>query len=137
MKLIPLCFLLASFCLLIGSNPALAHHGFAGRYDEANPVTVTGTVVEFQFMNPHSQITFDVKDDKGNLQRWEAELGSAGQLHRAEGWGKDTLKPGDIVTISGPRAKNGANDMNLSHQSRIVMTDSGKEIHNSYEKADQ
>ena len=128
---------LASFGLLIGSGPALAHHGFAGRYDEANPVTVTGTVVEFQFMNPHSQITFDVKDEKGNLQRWEAELGSAGQLHRAEGWDKDTLKPGDKVTISGPRAKNGANDMNLSHQSRIVMTDNGKEIHNSYEKADQ
>jgi hypothetical protein len=137
MKFTSVCFLLVSFCLLIGSGPALAHHGFAGRYDEANPVTVTGTVVEFQFMNPHSQITFDARDEKGNVQRWEAELGSAGQLHRAEGWDKDTLRPGDKVTISGPRAKNGANDMNLSHQSRIVMTDSGKEIHNSYEKADQ
>jgi hypothetical protein len=83
-------------------------------------------------MNPHSMITFDVKDDSGKVERWEAELGAAGQLHRADGWDKDTLKPGDRVTISGPRAKNGADDMNLSHQSRIVMTDTGKEIHNSY-----
>lgn len=127
----------ASFSLGLISAPALAHHGFAGRYDEANPVTVSGTVVEYQFMNPHSVITFDVKDDKGNMQRWEAELGSAGQLHRADGWDKDTLKPGDHVTITGPRAKNGANDMNLSHQSRIVLTDTGKELHNSIEKADQ
>lgn len=127
----------ASFSLGIISSPVFAHHGFAGRYDEANPVTVSGTVVEYQFMNPHSMITFDVKDDKGNVQRWEAELGSAGQLHRADGWDKDTLKPGDHVTITGPRAKNGANDMNLSHQSRVVLTDTGKELHNSIEKSDQ
>lgn len=137
MRIKAVCFSFSLFALLLGSAPVFAHHGFAGRYDEANPVTVSGTVVEFQFMNPHSQITFEVKDDKGNVQRWEAELGSAGQLHRAEGWDKDTLKPGDKVTISGPRAKNGSNDMNLSHQSKIVLTDTGKEIHNSYEKADQ
>lgn len=127
----------ASLVLLLEAAPVFAHHGFAGRYDEANPVTVTGTVVEFQFMNPHSMITFDVKDDSGKVERWEAELGAAGSLHRADGWDKDTLKPGDRVTISGPRAKNGAPDMNLSHQSRIVMTDSGKEIHNSYKAPGQ
>jgi hypothetical protein len=130
-------FLFGFISLALVSAPVFAHHGFAGRYDEANPVTVSGTVVEYQFMNPHSMITFDVKDDKGNVQRWEAELGSAGQLHRMDGWDKDTLKPGDHVTIIGPRAKNGANDMNLSHQSRVVMTDTGKEIHNSYEKSEQ
>src|ERR1700691_4134369 len=100
------CSLLACSSLLLGSSPGFAHHGFAGRYDEANPVTVTGTVVEFQFMNPHSQIIFDATDEEGAVQRWQAELGSAGQLHRAEGWDKATLKPGDRITISGPRAKN-------------------------------
>ena len=52
--------------LFLISRPALAHHGFAGRYNEENPVTVTGTVIELQFMNPHSSIIFEVKDANGN-----------------------------------------------------------------------
>ena len=99
-----------------------------------NPVTVTGTVLELQFENPHSFIIFEVKDASGKAERWQAELGGAGQLRRADGWSKDTLKPGDKITIIGPRAKSGAPDMNLSHESRIVMTDTGKEIHNSMKK---
>ena len=112
------------------SSPLFAHHGFAGRYDEANPITITGTVVELQFINPHSQIIFEVKGPKGDVQRWHAELGAAAAMHR-EGWSKDTLKPGDKITIFGPPAKNGTFDMNLSHESRIIMADTGKVIHDS------
>jgi Family of unknown function (DUF6152) len=132
--------LLGTLCLAAGlmlaTLPAAAHHGFAGRYDEEHPVTVSGTVVEFQFMNPHSAIIFDVRDASGKVERWHAELGSAGSLHRADGWNEDALKPGDKITIIGPRAKNGANDMNLSHQSKITLTDTGKVIHDSM-RADQ
>ena len=117
---------------LLLSVPLFAHHGFAGRYDEVNPITLTGTVLELQFVNPHSIIVFEAKAEKtGNVERWQAELGGASVLHRNDGWTKDTLKPGDKITITGPRAKNGAPDMNLSHESRIVMTDTGKEIHNT------
>lgn len=130
----PLNNLLRSFALLAGlflvSSPAFAHHGFAGRYDEANPITITGTVVELQFINPHSQIVFDAKGPSGEMQRWHAELAAASNLHR-EGWNKDTLKPGDKITILGPAAKNGTPDMNLSHESRITLTDSGKVVHDS------
>jgi Family of unknown function (DUF6152) len=122
--------------LFLVSKPAFAHHGFAGRYDEENPVTVTGTVVELQFMNPHSSIIFEVKDAKGNPVRWQAELASATAMHRADGWTKDTLKPGDRITITGPQNRNGLGDMNLSHESKIVMTDTGKVVHDSM-KADQ
>jgi Family of unknown function (DUF6152) len=125
-----------AFALFLVSQPVLAHHGFAGRYDEENPVTVTGTVLELQFMNPHSSVVFEVKDAKGNPVRWQAELGSASAMHRGDGWTKDTLKPGDKVTITGPQNKNGLGDMNLSHESKIVMADSGKVIHDSI-KADQ
>ena len=117
--------------LVVSSAPAFAHHGFAGRYDEENPITVQGTVVELQFTNPHSVIVFDVKEASGKTERWQAELGGASMLHRNDGWSKDTLKPGDKITITGPRAKNGAPDMNLSHESKITMTDTGKVIHNS------
>ena len=64
------------------------------------------------------------------MQRWHAELAAASSMHR-DGWTKDTLKPGDKITILGPAAKNGTFDMNLSHESRITVTDSGKVIHDS------
>ena len=129
--------LLASFCVMAAglfllSGPVLAHHGFAGRYDEEHPYTVQGTVLEFQFINPHSAIIFEAKDQSGTMQRWHAELGGANALNRADGWTKDTLKAGDKITIVGPRNKNGSNDMNLSHESKISLTDSNKEIHNSF-----
>ena len=128
-------FFISLAALLLGS-PVLAHHGFAGRYDEDHPITVTGTVVDLQFMNPHSFIFFDATDKNGKTERWQAELGSAQQLNRNEGWTRTTLKPGDKITIIGPQNKNGSGDMNLSHESKIIMTDTGKVIHNSI-KAEQ
>ena len=128
-------FLLPAVGLFVVSVPVLAHHGFAGRYDEEHPYTVQGTVLEFQLENPHSAIIFEVKDKNGAAQRWHAELGGANALRRADGWERDTLKPGDKITIIGPRNKNGSNDMNLSHESKITMTDTGKTIHNSFRSA--
>src|SRR5271154_6626744 len=94
--------LLVSFSALLLAGPALAHHGFAGRYDEEHPTTVSGTVVELQFFNPHSIIVFDVKDAKGVTTRWQAELGSANIMTRGDGWTRTTLNPGDQATIPGP-----------------------------------
>lgn len=120
-----------SLVALLLASPALAHHGFAGRYDEEHPVTVTGTVVDLQFINPHSIIYFDVTDKTGKTERWQAELGSANQLNRSDGWTRTTLKAGDKITIFGPQNKNGSGDLNLSHESKITMTETGKVIHNS------
>ena len=125
-----------SLAALLLASSALAHHGFAGRYDEEHPVTVAGTVVELQFVNPHSFIFFDVTDKTGKTERWQAELSSAAQLHQREGWTRTTLKAGDKITILGPQNKNGSSDMNLSHESKITMTDTGKVIHNTI-KAEQ
>ena len=136
MKNMRIAFICVSLAALMLANPLLAHHGFAGRYDEDHPVTVMGTVVELQFVNPHSMIYFDVTDKAGKTERWQAELGSAGQLHSREGWTRTTLQVGDKITILGPQNKNGSADMNLSHESKIIMTDSGKVIHNSL-KAEQ
>jgi hypothetical protein len=116
--------------LALSGTPLFAHHGFAGRYDEANPITITGTVVELQMINPHSQLIFEVKGPKGEIQRWHAELGGANAIHR-EGWNKETVKAGTKITILGPAAKSGTYDMNLSHESRITLTDSGKVLHDS------
>lgn len=111
---------------LLGSMPLLAHHGDAGRYEQKLTL-VKGTVVELQFVNPHVLIVFDVKDAGGKTVRWHAEMGGAYALIR-QGWKKTTLKPGDKITLVGRRVKSGAPYMNLTEMSKIVMTDSGKEI---------
>jgi Family of unknown function (DUF6152) len=83
-----------------------AHHGNAA-YDEKNPVTIKGSVTEFAWTNPHVQIYLDVKDDKGNVAHWSVETYSPGKLIRA-GWTKESVKPGDVVSITLIPARNGA-----------------------------
>lgn len=107
---------------LVCSGIALAHHGTAN-YDMTKLTTVKGTVTDFQFINPHVEIFLDVKDDKSNVQKWQAETNSPNLLHRA-GWTKDSLKPGDVITATGNRAKDGSNLMRLD---KIVLAD-GKEL---------
>src|SRR5258708_3658390 len=85
--------------LLAVSGPMFGHHGTAA-YDIKNTVTVKGTMTDFRFINPHVQLYFDVKNDKGEVEKWQAELTAPNKLARA-GWDKRTLKPGDSITASG------------------------------------
>jgi hypothetical protein len=98
----------ASACLLL-SVSLLAHHGQAG-YNTTETVTVSGTVTDFQFVNPHSIVSIDVKDDKDQKQTWQGELTSPNHLIRA-GWTASTLKSGDQASMTGYRAKSGAPSM--------------------------
>jgi hypothetical protein len=88
------------------AGPMFAHHGGAA-YDTSQTTTLKGTVVEFQFINPHCQLFIDVADDSGKIARWDGEFTNPGALHR-RGWTKDMFKPGDQITMFGNRAKNGA-----------------------------
>jgi hypothetical protein len=91
---------------LLGSSVAFAHHGTAN-FDTTKSVSVKGAVTQFQFINPHVTISMDIKDDKGNVQTWQGALTSPNHLMRS-GWSKDTLKAGEVITISGFPAKSGA-----------------------------
>jgi hypothetical protein len=73
---------------------------------------VKGTVTKFEWTNPHAYITIESKDDKGAVIEWTAELASLGMLARVN-WKRDTVKPGDEITIYGNRAKNGKTLMRL------------------------
>jgi hypothetical protein len=105
-------FFAAAFAALLISAPLLAHHGEAN-YDTDKVVSVKGTVSDFEFINPHTLITVDVKNDKGEIEKWACEARSPGMLVRVGGWDKTTLKPGDVITVFGYRAKNGATLMRL------------------------
>ena len=98
-------------CLLLYSGPALAHHG-GGAYDQAHPVTMTGTVKEFMFIQPHPLITLAVKDDQGNVTDWSVEMTAPNHLVHY-GWNGKKLKPGDQITIVGLPSKNGLKVLNL------------------------
>ena len=64
------------------SISAFAHHGTNISYDHAHPITFKATVTEFRFSNPHAQIFFDVKDEKGNIVHWNGELTNPSNLAR-------------------------------------------------------
>jgi len=97
---------LAIIATTIVSIPVLAHHGTAA-FDTTKMVKVKGTITDFQFVNPHVQVYFECKNEKGETEKWQGELTAPNKLIRA-GWDKHTLKPGDSVTVSGYAAVNGA-----------------------------
>ena len=106
--------------LVMISGVTFAHHGSAVSYNLGKMVTMEGTVTEFQWRNPHVYILYDVKDDKGNVVNWGAETHSPVVCENDDGWTKNTLKPGDRVTIVGNCAKNGSHTTRLS---KIVLAD--------------
>jgi hypothetical protein len=99
--------------LFAATLPAIAHHSFAAEFDDKQPVTLDGTVVKFDFMNPHSWISVDIKKPDGAIERWSVETGSTNALFR-RGWRKDSLRAGDHVTIDAYRAKDGSRTANAS-----------------------
>lgn len=108
--------------LLMVSGPMFAHHGME-MYDLQRLTAVKGTVTKFDFINPHVLLHFDVKDDNGKVVKWVAETGSPNMMRRG-GWNKNTLKPGDPITISGHPAKNGSPSMRFL---KIVLSN-GQEL---------
>ena len=97
--------------LLVVSGSLFAHHG--GAAYESTVLTMKGTITEFRFINPHSQIFFDVTNAKGEVEHWQGEVTAPNKLARA-GWTKNTLKPGDVFTISGRVGKNNAHSLAIN-----------------------
>jgi len=102
--------------------PMWAHHGLAA-YDMSKAVTVKGTVTEFAFANPHSSIYLEVKTNEGNLEKWLVEADSPNNLARY-GWTRNSIKPGQQITVMGNRAKDGSKLLRLQ---KVIFAD-GREL---------
>jgi hypothetical protein len=104
------------------SGAAIAHHSFAAEFDGQKPVTLKGTVVKWEMINPHGWITIDVAGPDGKAATWMVETSNPNGLMRL-GWTKHSLKPGDQITVEAYRAKDGSNTANAA---RITLADGSK-----------
>jgi hypothetical protein len=115
--------MLASVALVAGvlalGSPLFAHHGDAA-YDLSKPVELKGAVVTgYDWMNPHSLIKVDYKNDKGVVQHWVVEIGSVPSMTLL-GWSRTTMKPGDVITLDIWATKNGTT---VGRINKLVLAD--------------
>ena len=106
---------------ILGAGPSFAHHAWP--VDRSKEVTVKGTVTGFNWTNPHVMIDLEVKSDSGKVEKWSVGGPSVERMGR-NGWDKNTLKPGDVITGYGYRYNDGQTVVQLQ---RIVMAN-GKEM---------
>jgi hypothetical protein len=109
-------------CFLTASVPLFAHHGNSA-YDMSKSVPMKATVTKFEYSNPHTQIYYDVTDEKGEVEHWVAETTNPAMLNRV-GWSRDSLKAGDQVTLFVNPNKVGAK---ITFLQKVVFSD-GKEL---------
>ena len=110
--------------LLLAARPVVAHHAFAAEFDAAKPVKLTGAVTKVDWTNPHAWIYVDIKDETGKVANWGFELASPNGLMR-NGWTRFSLKPGEVVTIEGTRAKNGSTNANAA---AVIIASTGQKL---------
>lgn len=104
--------------------PLAAHHAVSAEFDPAKPIKFTGTITKVEWMNPHIYTHVEVTEPGGKTVVYRVEGGPPNSLYR-QGWRKDSIKVGDVVTVTGLRAKS-ETSMNVG-QATITMPD-GRQI---------
>lgn len=102
------------FFLLSTSRATESHHSFSAEFEPDQQVTVMGTVTKLEWTNPHGRMFMEAKDASGTPVVWEFQLGSVNALMRNNGWTRDTLKAGTVLTAGGYKSRAGGNYASLA-----------------------
>src|SRR5688500_17537695 len=111
---------------VLAGATGLAHHSVAAKIDETKSMTLTGIVTNVDWRNPHVHVFVNVRGAKGEWVNWAVELESPIDL-QGSGWNRDSLQPGDAVTVNGFPARNGSRQV---WSNRMTMTQGGKQVLN-------
>ncbi|MGH9147992.1 MAG: DUF6152 family protein [Vicinamibacterales bacterium] len=114
----------AALGLLLAAVPVIAHHSFAAEFDANKPVKVTGTVTKVEWKNPHVYFYLDVKEEDGKVTNWGMEMGSPNGLMR-QGWTRNSMKVGDVVSVEGSRARDGSA---IGNARAVVLASTGQRL---------
>ena len=109
--------------LLVVCGPVFAHHGTASLNTDKETVIKDASVVKALWANPHCVVAFDAKDEKGNVVHWAGELGNPSSMNQI-GFTRNSVKPGDVVTVYLFQAKTGNR---VGRINKVVLAD-GKTI---------
>ena len=123
-------YVLLAASVLLFPGVVIAHHNAASHYLLDQKITVTGVVTNFRLINPHARIYFDVTDENGDTQAWLGE-GNASSVLRRRGWFDDTLKPGDVITVTGSPPRDGGNKIDWE----LIVLEDGTELRGGNTKA--
>ena len=117
--------LIIALSVLLTATSALAHHSFSSEYDAKQPITLKGLVTKIEWQNPHVFFYIDVRDEQTEkVTNWALEMGAPAVIQR-NGWTRNTMKIGDIVMVTGTKAKNGKP---LANARSVVMASTGKKL---------
>src|SRR5580765_4227020 len=115
----------AGIGLLLAIVQVAAHHSFAAEFDADKPFTLTGVVTKVEWQNPHTIFYLDITDQRTKkVTNWGFEMGSPNGLMR-NGWTRNTLKLGDLVTVEGSLARDGSSYGNAR---AVVLSSTGKRL---------
>jgi hypothetical protein len=109
---------------ILATSTAIAHHSFVAEFDANKQLNLKGVVTKIEWMNPHTYFYVDVTEPDGKVVNWGMELGSPNGLMR-QGWTRNSLKVGDVVTVEGSQAKDGSRTGNVR---AVILAATGKRL---------